>query len=102
MTDIDWSKAPEGFPIWIESLNSDYVSDWHCEEDRLYRDRDGKVWMKDAVEYGEIVVHSQPAQIAAEGRAQRVAELYDVITGPGDCWAKAARAIDAGYRRVEQ
>lgn len=43
-----------------------------------------------------------PEQIATEERAKLIAELYNVITGPGDCWAKAARAIDAGYRLTPQ
>ena len=46
---IDWSKAPEGYPLWIVPLGSfseENDADWHKEDGDYYRDASGFTWSK--------------------------------------------------------
>lgn len=75
MSDIDWSKAPEGYPIWIEALVDDERSDWHRDDGDQYTDEHGCYWTKP--EEGFYVVHRRPIR-TPEYRAEtikRAAEL---------------------------
>lgn len=60
MTDIDWSKAPEGFPVWIESHYKSDPSNWHVRAEKGYKDRKGGMWFDHQVEDGECTVHLRP------------------------------------------
>lgn len=59
MTAPNWDKAPEGYPIWIESKMPEQRHGWHAEEDRCYRDPAGSYWDKgsEGVRY---IVHRRP------------------------------------------
>lgn len=52
---IDWSKAPEDYPIWLEDLhprNGGDMSGWHRDDGDRYTDADGNHWKKrDAEDY---------------------------------------------------
>ena|SRR5690554_5417244 len=61
MKEIDWSKAPEGFPIWIEDLKPDLGGDHSCWARELsdrYEDEKGGFWSKP--EDGFYRVHRRP------------------------------------------
>lgn len=60
--EIDWSKAPEGFPLWIEELGPKVCGDaWHCEQSNRYLDQNGKYWNKHA-EGLDFIVHRKPEE----------------------------------------
>lgn len=66
--EIDWSKAPDGFPIWIQELtpNEDFDgSGWHRDDGDRYIDQDGGYWTKP--EEGFYVVHMPPATWTGTG-----------------------------------
>lgn len=68
MKDIDWSKAPEGYPVWIEDLAPDTGFDgsgWHRDDGDRYTDEDGEYWTKP--EEGIYRVHSQAPQWNSTG-----------------------------------
>lgn len=68
MSDINWSKAPEGYPIWIQDLtpNEDFDgSGWHRDDGDRYTDQDGAYWTKP--EEGFYVVHMPPAPWTGTG-----------------------------------
>jgi hypothetical protein len=58
MTDIDWSKAPEGYPIWITDPDNIIAPAWHKETTTKYIDLDGGFWNK---LYGGFTVHIKPS-----------------------------------------
>lgn len=63
---IDWSKAPEGYPIWIEDLQPEEFADgsgWHRDDGDRYTDADGLFWRKPAANY--YIAHELPALITA-------------------------------------
>jgi hypothetical protein len=64
MTDIDWSKAPEGYPIWITDNDNVMPSQWHREEDNRFVDIDGGYWQKTAHDY---TVHRRQQPTAWSG-----------------------------------
>ena len=67
-TDIDRSKAPEGFPIWIEDLNPGKgfdCSGWHRDDGDRYTNENGKYWPK--LKEGIYRVHSPAPQWNGEG-----------------------------------
>lgn len=68
-TEIDWSKAPEGFPIWCESIGNsspDY-SGWHRQNDSGdYVDQSGWIWSKRA-EGSHFQVYRRPEPWSGEG-----------------------------------
>lgn len=45
---IDWESAPEGFPVWIESLDRGISSQWHRDAGDRYIDKKGYHWPKDS------------------------------------------------------
>jgi hypothetical protein len=61
MSGIDWSKAPEGYPVWIQDLHPGNAFDgsgWHKDEGNKYIDEDGEYWSKP--EEGHYSVHHRP------------------------------------------
>ena len=57
---IDWSKAPEGFPIWIEGLNGMFGTGWHRDDGDRWVDQQGSYWPKGADERGNCRIHLAP------------------------------------------
>ena len=58
---VDWSKAPEGFPIWVEDLKRDQTFDqsgWHADLGDRYEDQRGRYWLKS--DYHAFRVHERP------------------------------------------
>lgn len=59
---IDWSKAPEGFPLWLEGTNAGHrkASGWYREKGLVYEGAHGIQWR--ACREGQFfTVHRQPA-----------------------------------------
>lgn len=98
MSEIDWSKAPEGFPIWVEDLGASKSfngSGWHMEDGARYVDRHGHYWHK-RDEGRQYRVHLPPttAQWNGEGLPPVGCEcevLWTSATG------EYARAVVVGY-----
>lgn len=68
MKQPDWSKAPEGYPVWIEDLAPDTGFDgsgWHRDDVDRYTDEDGEYWTKP--EEGIYRVHSQAPRWGGTG-----------------------------------
>jgi len=63
---IDWSKAPEGYPIWIQGKDSHYASGWHRELSDRYQSPTGRYYMKR--DFAVFTVHTcpQPAPWSGE------------------------------------
>ena len=46
MSEIDWSKAPEGYPVYIKGIDLNYASGWYKELDDRYVSERGIYYMK--------------------------------------------------------
>lgn len=46
MEKIDWSKAPEGYPVYIKGIDLNYASGWYKELDDRYVSERGTYYMK--------------------------------------------------------
>lgn len=61
MTQIDFSKSPDGYPLWLKDLNPGAggdMSGWHRDDGDRYTDEDGLHWKKhDAADY---IVYCRP------------------------------------------
>lgn len=69
MINIDWSEAPEGFPIWCQDLfeREGYkTSGWHLEEADRYIDPNGRFWLK-CSEGRSFVAYTRPIPWSGEG-----------------------------------
>lgn len=62
---IDWSKAPEGYPIWIQGKDSYYASGWHRELSDRYQCPSGVYYMKR--DSAVFTVHTCPQQTQWSG-----------------------------------
>ena len=61
MNEIDWSKAPEGYPVWVEDLmHGEKSHGWHKESDGRWVDQLGRYWEKSAAERGNCRAHYRP------------------------------------------
>lgn len=102
MSYIDWSKAPKGYPIWIEELDGKTSGDdWHREETDRYVDRSGRFWPKNR-ERMDFMVYRKPGSQgieAAEEREKAISEIASLI-GSDTFYADAVAIYDAGYRKV--
>lgn len=64
---IDWSKAPAEYPVWIQDITGEKLdgSGWHREEcddeGGRWTDADGKFWPKNCEARGKIIVHRRPS-----------------------------------------
>lgn len=68
MSDIDRSKAPEGYPIWIECLmHANCGSEWHKDAGDCWVDQSGGYWLKDAETRGNCKVHYPAPQWSGSG-----------------------------------
>lgn len=68
MSNVDLSKAPEGFPIWVEDLNRDKNFDqsgWHADRGDRYEDQSGCHWLKS--DDHAFRVHERPATLQWNG-----------------------------------
>lgn len=54
---IDWSKAPEGYPLWITDPDGIIKPGWHKEIEGKYVDMRGGFWNKSE---GGFTVHKRP------------------------------------------
>lgn len=54
---IDWSKAPEGYPLWITDPDGIIMPGWHKEIKGKYVDMHGGFWNKSD---GGFTVHERP------------------------------------------
>jgi hypothetical protein len=102
--EIDWSKAPEGYPIWIEDLQPDEFADgsgWHRDEGTRYVDRDGLHWNKP--ERGYYRVHAPTGTVLAQAIEQkRLSTAYAMCAIASTLSNVDAVALyDAGYRLVK-
>ena len=43
---IDWSKAPEGYPVWIQGADTNFTSGWYRELFDRYESQKGTYYMK--------------------------------------------------------
>lgn len=66
-TEIDWSKAPEGFPIWVESHYKNDPSDWHRQGENCFIDREGGRRDQCQIDQGEATLHFKPDIYTGEG-----------------------------------
>lgn len=93
MIQIDWSKQPEGFPLWLEGLGT------HRRHSGWYR-RVGEVFEHEnegqfrSVREGQFfTIHEKPAQIAWTGEglppAGTVCEFRNKVGHCGDQWHAA-------------
>jgi hypothetical protein len=57
VSEIDWSKAPEGYPVWVVDRSGALLPGWHKESAERYTDCNGSFWSKDD---GGFVAHHQP------------------------------------------
>lgn len=61
MNEIDWSKAPEGYPVWVEDLmHGEKSHGWHKQSEGRWVDQLGRYWEKSAVERGNCRAHYRP------------------------------------------
>lgn len=61
MDEIDWSKAPEDYPIWVEDLmHGEKSHGWHKESEGRWVDPLGLYWEKSAAERGNCRAHYRP------------------------------------------
>jgi hypothetical protein len=64
MTEVDWSEAPEGYPVWIESFLTSKVgkvgNGWHAECEDRWVNQAGAYWLKSAQDSGSYKVHRRP------------------------------------------
>lgn len=61
MKQIDWSKKPEGYPLWLKDLNPDEggdMSGWHRDDGDKYTDESGLHWKK--CNPDDYIVYSEP------------------------------------------
>ncbi len=102
---IDWSKAPEGYPIWVEPLPkfSSWPADWHRESGEFYKDRQGASWAKED-EGLRFVAHRMPPSLAGLGRRVAIGEMIAVMRSTMSTLdaTKAEALYAAGYRKQVQ
>lgn len=68
MNTIDWDKAPEGFPLWLEGTNYEHRkhSGWYREAGLVFEGADGGQWR--AFREGQFfTVHRKPEPAAWTG-----------------------------------
>lgn len=66
--EIDWSKVPEGFPLWLEGTNEDHRkhSGWYRDAGQVFEGSHGGQWR--ACREGQFfTIHRKPAPAAWSG-----------------------------------
>lgn len=88
MTQIDWSKKPEGYPLWLKDLNpcmGGDMSGWHRDDGDKYTDESGLHWKKcNPYDY---IVYSEPQTSWAGEGLPPVGTVCEAMVSPGE-WAK--------------
>jgi len=56
---IDWDSAPDGFPVWVESLIMGMESGWHRPVFAGFVAEDGQYWEK--IDFKKYIAHHRPA-----------------------------------------
>lgn len=86
MTQIDWSKKPEGYPLWLKDLNpctGGDMSGWHRDDGDKYTDESGLHWKK--CNPDDYIVYSEPQKSwAGEGLPPVGAEC--IVTPHNTIW----------------
>jgi tellurite resistance-related uncharacterized protein len=77
---IDWSKAPEGYPIWITDNDKVLPPGWHREGKHRFVDMGGSFWSKPVDSY---TVHRKPSPWNGQGLPPvgTVCEAYEHNAG---------------------
>lgn len=58
---IDWSKAPEGYSIWIEEIaGTKGGTGWHREDEDRYTDQRGRYWLKSSARLYSVYLNPGP------------------------------------------
>jgi hypothetical protein len=64
---IDWSKAQEGYPIWIQGVSGGFVSGWYRELSDRYESPRGTYYMKRDAKYFTARTRPQQTPWSGEG-----------------------------------
>lgn len=87
---IDWSKAPEGYPIWIEDLAPSAGFDgsgWHRDDGDRYTDEGNEYWLKP--EEGYYRIHERPSPAwSGEGKPPVGGLIEALWSASRDVWLK--------------
>lgn len=69
MSEIDWSKRPNGTFVWVEVIGSERPHDggWHYEAEDKWIDSRGNFWPKRCEREGTIRIHHKPETPAWNG-----------------------------------
>ena len=96
---IDWDSAPEGFPVWINSLLSSVNSGWHKEIEGYYIGCAGQCWSKPEENY--YIPHYRPE--SWNGKGDPPVGTVCEITSSGVFWeAVEIKFIGKTYAIVEK
>lgn len=101
---IDWSKAPEGYPLWLEDLihrGDGSKSCWAREGEGEYEFPGGGFWSYSVenlhyMVYRRLIQSTEPT--ADEQRDRFISTVYQEL---GLDPQKAERMFDLGYRKFE-
>lgn len=84
---IDWSKAPEGYPLWITDPDGIIMPGWHKEIEGKYVDMRGGFWNKSD---GGFTVHKRPTTPSWSGEGlPPVGVVCELRCLPVGAWGKA-------------
>jgi len=82
--DIDWSKAPEGFPLWLEGTNEFHkrYNGWYRDCGQVFLGSSGGQWR--AQREGQFFnVHRKPEPVAWNGEGLPPAGTVCEVVSPG-------------------
>lgn len=101
---IDWSKAPEGYPIWIQGKDSYYASGWHRELSDRYQCPSGVYYMKRDSAVFTVHTRPQPTPWSGEGLPPVGMVCGHVVSGDKDYpfteWAGGDKLEVIAHREV--
>lgn len=61
MEKIDWDKAPEGYPVWIQGIDKHFASGWYRELSDRYINEYGRYYLKSDAQV--FTVHERPSLV---------------------------------------
>jgi len=101
---IDWSKALEGYPLWIEGFDSCYASGWYRELSDIYQSTRGTYYMKRDAGYFTVHERPQPTPWSGEGLPPVGTVCGHVVSGDKDYpfieWASGDKLEVIAHREV--
>lgn len=95
--DIDWSSAPEGFPLWLEGTNEEHKknSGWYREKGLVYEGSHGGQW-RGCREGQFFTVHRKPESSVRNGEGLPPLEsTVRIVPGDIKVWSDAEQFIGA-------